>query len=69
MSKAYNFVGRKLGESSLFFKMSLHLFTVSNSKNVSPTLNNVARHRAISLRVGGPGAFCICLLNCSTNFC
>lgn len=65
----YNFVGKKLGESSLFLKMSLHLLTVSKSKNVSPTLNRVARHRAIRRRVGGPGAPCICLVNCSTNFC
>lgn len=51
----YSFVVKKLGESSLFFRMSLHLLTVSNNKNVSPTENNVARHRAINLLVGGPG--------------
>lgn len=65
----YNFVGKKLGESSLFFRMSLHLLTVSNRRNVSPTLNKVARHLAIRRRVGGPGAPCMCLVNCSTNFC
>ena len=62
-----SFVGR---ESSLVFTIiSLHLFTVSKSKNVSPTLNNVAKQRAINRRVGGPGAPCMCLVNCSTNFC
>ena len=65
----HNFVGRKLGESSLFFKMSLHLLTVSKSRNVSPTLNSVAKHRAISLLVGGPCAPCMCRVSCSTNFC
>lgn len=65
----YNFVGRKLGESSLFLRISLHLLTVSKSKNVSPTLNKVARHLAMRRRVGGPGAPCICLVSCSTSFC
>lgn len=69
MNSTHSFVGRKLGESSLFFKISLHLLTVSKSKNVSPTLKRVARHRAIKRRVGGPGAPCMCLVSCSTNFC
>lgn len=51
----YNLVGRKLGESSLFLRMSLHLFTVSNNRNVSPTENSVDRQLASSFRVGGPG--------------
>lgn len=57
MSKAitYNLVGRKLGESSLFLRISLHLFTESNNKNVSPTLNKVAKFFAINLRAIGPG--------------
>lgn len=66
--KSYNLVGKKLGESSLFFKMSLHLLTVSNSKNVSPTENNVDKQLAKSLRVGGPGDPWIWVVNCSTNF-
>lgn len=49
--------------------MSLHLFTVSNKRNVSPTLKRVARQRAIRRRVGGPGAPCMCLVSCSTSFC
>lgn len=65
---AYNFVGRKLGESSLFFRMSLHLFAVSNSRNVSPTENSVDRQLASSFRVGGPGDPCMCVVSCSTSF-
>lgn len=48
--------------------MSLHLFTVSNSRKVSPTENNVDRQFANSFRVGGPGEPWICVVNCSTNF-
>lgn len=51
----HNFVGKKLGESSLFLRMSLHLLTVSNNRNVSPTENSVERQLASSFRVGGPG--------------
>lgn len=51
----YNFVGRKLGESSLFLRMSLHLFTVSNNRKVSPTENSVDKQLANNFRVGGPG--------------
>lgn len=51
----HNFVGRKLGESSLFLRMSLHLLTVSNNRKVSPTENRVERQLASSFRVGGPG--------------
>lgn len=51
----HNFVGRKLGESSLFLRMSLHLLTVSNNRKVSPTENSVDRQLANSFRVGGPG--------------
>lgn len=51
----YSLVGKKLGESSLFFNMSLHLLTVSNKRNVSPTEKSVDRQLANSLRVGGPG--------------
>lgn len=69
INNIHSFVGKKLGESSLFLKISLHLLTVSKSRNVSPTLNKVARHLAMRRRVGGPGAPCICLVNCSTNFC
>lgn len=54
-SNTYSLVGKKLGESSLFLRISLHLLTVSKSKNVSPTENKVARHLAISFLVGGPG--------------
>lgn len=61
-------VGRKLGESSLFLRISLHLLTVSKRRKVSPTLNSVARQRAISLRVGGPGDSWMCCVNCSTSF-
>lgn len=61
-------VGRKLGESSLFLRISLHLLTVSNRRKVSPTLNSVARQRAISLRVGGPGDSWMCCVSCSTSF-
>lgn len=53
--KTYSFVGKKLGESSLFFSMSLHLLTVSNNKKVSPTENSVAKQLAINFLVGGPG--------------
>lgn len=55
----YNFVGKKLGESSLFFNISLHLFAVSKSKNVSPTENNVDKQLASNFLVGGPGEPCI----------
>lgn len=51
----HSFVGRKLGESSLFLRISLHLFTVSKSRKVSPTEKRVAKQAAISFRVGGPG--------------
>jgi hypothetical protein len=61
-------VGRKLGESSLFLRTSLHLLTVSKRRKVSPTLNRVARQRAISLRVGGPGDSWMCCVSCSTSF-
>lgn len=61
-------VGKKLGESSRFFRMSLHLLTVSKSRKVSPTEKSVAKQLAISLRVGGPGALWMCVVNCSTNF-
>lgn len=54
--KTYNLVGRKLGESSLFLRMSLHLFTVSKRRNVSPTENSVDKQLASNFRVGGPGA-------------
>ncbi len=56
----YSLVGRKLGESSLVRMISLHLLMVSNSEKVSPTLKMVARQRASSLRVGGPGFPLIC---------
>lgn len=69
ITAAHNFVGRKLGESSLFLRMSLHLLTVSKRRKVSPTLNKVAKHRAMSLRVGGPGAPCMWRVSCSTSFC
>lgn len=68
MSKAHSLVERKLGESSLLRRMSLHLLTVSKSRKVSPTLNRVAKQRATSLRVGGPGDSCILCVNCSTSF-
>lgn len=55
-NRTYNFVGRKLGESSLFLRMSLHLLTVSKSRNVSPTENRVDKQLASNFRVGGPGA-------------
>lgn len=48
-------MGKKLGESSLFFRISVHLFIVSKRRNVSPTLNTVAIHLANNLRIGGPG--------------
>lgn len=54
-SYTYNFVERYVKESSLIRKMSLHLLTVSKRRNVSPTLNNVAKHFAINILVGGPG--------------
>lgn len=65
---AYSLVARTDGESSLFFSMSLHLLTVSNSKKVSPTENRVARQLAIRFRVGGPGELWMCVVSCSTNF-
>lgn len=65
---SYNFVGKKLGESSLFFNISLHLLTVSNSRNVSPTEKSVDKQLANSFRAGGPGEPAICVVNCSTNF-
>lgn len=65
---AYSLVGKKLGESSLFFNISLHLLTVSNSRNVSPTENSVDRQLANSFRVGGPGDPWIWVVNCSTSF-
>lgn len=64
----YSLVGRKLGESSLFLRMSLHLLTVSKRRNVSPTENSVDKQLASSFRVGGPGAPWMCVVNCSTNF-
>lgn len=64
----YSFVGKKLGESSLFFKISLHLLTVSNNRKVSPTENNVAKQLAINFLVGGPGEPWMCVVNCSTSF-
>jgi hypothetical protein len=67
-SGTHSRVGRKLGESSLFLRISLHLLTVSKSRKVSPTLNSVARQRAISLRVGGPGDSWMCCVSCSTSF-
>jgi hypothetical protein len=50
----YSLIGRKDGESSLFLRISLHLLMASNKRKVSPTLNRVDKHLAISLRVGGP---------------
>lgn len=64
----YNLTGKKLGESSLFLMISLHLLIVSNNKEASPTLNKVAKQRPISFLVGGPGDSLICLISCSTNF-
>lgn len=50
--------------------ISLHLFSVSNKSNVSPTLNIVARLRAKSFLVGGPGDSLICEVSWATNcFC
>lgn len=68
LSVTYSLVGRKLGESSLFFRMSLHLLTVSKSRNVSPTENRVAKHWAMSFLVGGPGEPWMCVVSCSTSF-
>jgi hypothetical protein len=51
----YNLVIRKLGESSLFFKISFNLLIVSNRRNASPTLNIVAKQFPIIIRIGGPG--------------
>lgn len=51
----YNFVERYVKESSFIRNMSLHLLTVSKRRNVSPTLNKVAKHLAINILVGGPG--------------
>ena len=48
--------------------MSLHLLMVSNNENVSPTLKMVARQRARSLRVGGPGFWEIWAVSCWINF-
>lgn len=64
----YNFVANTDGESSLFFSMSLHLLTVSKSRNVSPTENSVAKQLAIRFRVGGPGELWMCVVSCSTSF-
>lgn len=64
----YNFVASTDGESSLFFSMSLHLLTVSKSRNVSPTENRVAKQLAIRFRVGGPGELWMCVVSCSTSF-
>lgn len=61
-------MGKKLGESSLFLIMSLHLLIESNNKEASPTLKSVAKTRPISFLVGGPGDSFICLMSCSTNF-
>lgn len=51
----YNFVERYVKESSFIRNISLHLLTVSKRRNVSPTLNKVAKHFAINILVGGPG--------------
>jgi hypothetical protein len=54
-NKTYSLVGRKLGESSLFFMMSLHFPIVSNKSNESPTTKSVAKFLANNFLVGGPG--------------
>lgn len=64
----YSFVARKLGESSLFLSMSLHLFTVSNNRKVSPTENSVARFLAMSFLAEGPGESFTNATSCSTSF-
>lgn len=65
----YSLVGKYDGESSFTLIMSLHLFTVSNKRNVSPTENSVARHLASSLRAGAPSDSLRRFTSCATSFC
>ena len=64
----YSLVNKYVGESSLFFSMSLSLLTVSKRRNASPTLNKVAKQWPTSWRIGGPGLVLIWAISCSTSF-
>ena len=64
----YSLVNKYVGESSLFFSMSLSLLTVSKRRNASPTLNKVAKQWPTSWQICGPGLELIWAISCSTSF-